>query len=111
MELPARQSVKKRDSENLKGRDIMTRKTTLPRYIVMTASAKMPSSCKGHYRRVGVVELAPGTTEYPKMMIDRAKGIARIVETWERLNVGKTERSAYAVACREAEALAARLNA
>jgi hypothetical protein len=85
----------------------------MARYIVMTASAQMPSSCRGVYKRVAVVEL---NTDYidkgirPLMISPTAQGVRRIVETWERCNVGSTERSAYAVAMREAEALAAKLN-
>jgi hypothetical protein len=77
----------------------------------MTASAKMPSSCKGTYRRIAVVEtsLAPG--EVPAMISDRAKGVVRIVETWERLHVGKTRRSEYFRALEDAEKLLQRLMA
>ena len=78
-------------------------------YIVMTASAKMPSSCKGQYRRVAVVEAEPGVV--PAMISERAKGLVRIVQTWEACSVGKTERSAFARAKAEADAMAARLNA
>lgn len=79
-------------------------------FIVKTASAKMPSSCKGNYRRVAVVELLPGANNV-SMISDRAVGCARIVRTWERCNVGKTARSAFAVALAEANALCAQLNA
>ncbi len=34
----------------------MTPETTLPRFLLMTASAKMPGSCKGVYRRIAIVE-------------------------------------------------------
>jgi hypothetical protein len=47
----------------------------MDRYIIMTASAKMPSSCKGTYRRVAVVELEPGFTGVPKMISARARGV------------------------------------
>ena len=80
----------------------------MDRFIVMTASAKMPSSSRGIYRRVAVVE-TDGVTE-PKMISQRARGCVRIVETWERCHVGKTERSAYARALKAATALAADLN-
>lgn len=82
----------------------------LPRYIVLTAAAQMPSSNKfGVYRRVAVIEL-DGSGVQPKMISERARGVTRIVETWERLSVGTTERCAYRVALAKAEALAARLN-
>lgn len=79
-------------------------------YIVQTASAQMPSSCMGTYRRIGVLEVAEGVTR-ASMISDRAKEVVRVVRTWEALNVGTTERCAYRVALREAEALAAKLNA
>ncbi len=78
-------------------------------HIVMTASAHMPSSCKGTYRRVAVVEVADPANP-PKMISERAKGVVKIVRIWERLNVGKTTKCAYAVAFAEANALAAELN-
>lgn len=84
------------------------------KYIVMHASAKMPSSCWGTYRRVAVVEL---TDEYategklPTMISARAIGVERLVETWEKRHVGKTERCAFRVALREAEEMADELNA
>jgi hypothetical protein len=82
----------------------------MTRFIVMTAAAHMPSSCKGTYRRVAVVETDLREGENPKFIGDRAKGVVRIVETWERLNCGKTERSAYAKALAEAELKCARMN-
>jgi hypothetical protein len=78
-------------------------------YIVKTAAAKMPSSCKGRYRRVAVMEVADGTE--PAMISERAKGVIRIVETWERLNEGRTDKCAYRRALAEANAMAERLNA
>ena len=59
---------------------------TMDRFIVMTASARMPSSYRGAYRRVAVVETS-GVTE-PKMISERARGCVRVVETWERCSVG-----------------------
>jgi hypothetical protein len=80
-------------------------------YIVMTAAAKMPSSVRSQYRRIAVVQLRSKATPVPKMISTRARGVRRIVETWERLNVGKGVRSAYTKALAEAEALCAELNA
>jgi hypothetical protein len=51
-------------------------------YIVMDRSAHMPNSCKGRYRRVGVVK-TDGTA--PKMLSYRARGVVRVIKTWERL--------------------------
>lgn len=84
--------------------------TPTPRFIVVERAARMPSSCWGRYVRIGVVEVEPGFEGEPKMLSDRARGVKRVVETWERLNVGKTERCAAARARREAEALADQLN-
>lgn len=81
-----------------------------PRYIVMTASAKMPASVKARYRRVAVVEL-DGTVDQPAMISPRARGVARVVQTWERQHVGQTARCAYNVAMTEAAALVANLSA
>jgi hypothetical protein len=81
----------------------------ISRFVVMTGSAQMPSSCWGHYKRVAVVEtdLAEGQ---PRFIGERAKGLVRIVETWERRNVGKTKRCAYRKALLEAQTLADKLN-
>ena len=82
----------------------------MEKYIVISSSAQMPSSCRGQYRRVGVVELEPGVEGPPTMLSARSRQVKRVVETWENLNVGKTERCAYQRALREAEAMADRLN-
>lgn len=78
-------------------------------YIVQTASAKMPGSCWGTYRHVAVMEVEPGTV--PAMISTRARGVRRIVQTWERRNVGTTDRCAYQRAGAEAYRLADQLNA
>jgi hypothetical protein len=81
----------------------------------MTAAAKMPNSCWGRYRRVAVVELSPDFDGRPAFIGDRARGVARIVATWERCHAGRyaetTGRTAYARAYRAALAMAATLNA
>jgi hypothetical protein len=69
------------------------------RYIIKTASAKMPNSCWGTYRRVAVLEVDGGVRE-PRI-IREGKGV-RIIRTWEKLSVGKTERCAYQRALAEA---------
>ena len=79
-------------------------------YIVMTAAAKMPASVHAPYRRVAVVAVESPNTA-PKMISDRARGAVAVVCTWERCNVGKGVRSAYARALHEANAMAAELNA
>lgn len=76
-------------------------------YQLLVASAQMPASCKGVYKRIAIVETV--SAERPKMISERTKGVIRIVRSWERLHVGKTERCAYARAMREAEGLLASL--
>ena len=83
--------------------------TTSTRYIVMDAAAAMPGSCKGRYRRVAVIEIEAGFAGEPKMISERARGVARIVATWERLSDGRTERCAFSRALAEAETMAATL--
>lgn len=78
-------------------------------YIVQTASAKMPASCWGKYRHVAVMEVESDTV--PAMISTRARGVRRIVQTWERRNVGTTDRCAFKRALAEASRLAAQLNA
>jgi hypothetical protein len=78
-------------------------------FIVQTATAKMPSRCKGQYRRVAVIEVKPGITEVA-MISNHARGVVRVVETWERLHA-QGVRTAYAKALVEAATMAALLNA
>ena len=78
-------------------------------YIVQTASASMPASCKGRYRRVAVLEIEPGAE--PKMISSRARGVRQVVATWERLHHGKGVRDAYSRALEEANDMADRMNA
>lgn len=82
----------------------------MDRYIVMTAAACMPSSCKyGPYRKVAVVERNLDLP-LPVQIHPRHKTIKRIVRKWDRLHHGKTERCAYWQAYNEAEELCKRLN-
>lgn len=78
-------------------------------YIVQVATAKMPAKCWGRYNRVAVIEVHSDLTRV-KMISEHARGVIRIVATWEKCNVGKTARCAYRVALSEAEAMCARLN-
>ena len=86
------------------------------RFVIMEASDRIPSSWQWQYaaRRIAVVELTP---EYaaegrrPKMISARARGVQTIVETWNQLRPGKTDRCEYGRAKSAAEQLAARLNA
>ena len=79
-------------------------------FIVMTASAKMPSSVKSQYRKVAIVEIYEGAP-MPHAIDIRSKSIKRIVRIWDKLHVGKTASSAYHKALAEAEALRNELNA
>ena len=81
-----------------------------PRYIVMSASAKMPGTCWGHYGRIAVIERDLGYEGRIAMISNRARGVKKVVETWENLNIGKTDRCAYSRALRKAEEYAKRLN-
>jgi hypothetical protein len=84
---------------------------TATRFVVISSAAAMPNSCWGVYRRVGVLEVS-GDVDERRLAIDaRRKGVVRIVTTWERLNVGRTERCAYQRALAEARELAASLTA
>jgi len=81
-------------------------------YIVMTSAARMPNSCWGIYRNVAVVEIDQHMTargQLPKMISRRAKGVLALYHMG-RLNVGYTERCAYAKAVKEAETRCHTLN-
>lgn len=86
-----------------------TTPTTPTHFIVQSASAAMPSSCWGTYRRVAVLEVDADRT-CVAMISERARGCRRIVATWERCHVGRTERCAYERALVEAYDLASELN-
>ena len=76
-------------------------------FIVMTAAAAMPASCRGRYGRVAVCEVEKGM--WPKMISARARGMVRIVSLADKLHIGG-DRSAYAKALEDAERLARGLN-
>lgn len=79
-------------------------------YKIQSAAANMPSSCWGHYKRIGLLEVDSADAD-PAMISDRARGVVRVVRTWERLHVGTSERCAFERAWREAETLKAQLEA
>lgn len=79
-------------------------------FIVQVATAQMPASVRCAYIRVAVLEVEEGL-ERVAMISERARGCRRVVATWERRCVGRTERSASARAIAEAETMAADLNA
>lgn len=78
------------------------------RFVALTASAPCPGGF-GCYGRVALIE-TDGINK-PSRIDRRLSAVKRIVRTWESLNVGKTERSAFYVALRQAESLAAGMNA
>jgi hypothetical protein len=91
----------------------MTGEIPMAMHIVMTASAKMPSSCKGRYGKVAVVQLSQEYTaqgKRPKFIGERAKGVLRVV--WESgpQNMGKTEKCGFQRALAAAERYAFELN-
>ena len=77
-------------------------------YIIQTASARMPGSCKGQYKRIGLIEVESGY-DHVAMISNRAHGVVRVIETWEKLHVGKTARCAFARAMADAKARLASL--
>ena len=83
----------------------------MQKYIIQTAQAKMPASCRGSqdYYRIAVLEL-DGSGIEPKFIGQRARGVSRVVETWERLYRGSTTKCAFEIAMIEAEALCDELN-
>lgn len=85
-----------------------TENTTTTTFVVLDKAAKMPNSCWGKYRRVAVLEVRAGSI--PAMISRRARGVVRVVATWERCNVGKTDRCAFDRALSEAHDLARQLN-
>lgn len=86
----------------------MINENTTTHFVVATSQAKMPVKCWGRYRRVAVLEIVKGSA--PKMISARARGVVRVVATWEKCNVGQTDRCAYGRALSEARALAEQLN-
>lgn len=79
-------------------------------FIVMESSAQVRGKMRnfGRYRRIAVCEVEEGKT--PAMISERARGMIRIVQEWSPMHQGKTERSEYWVARREAEGMAKELN-
>jgi hypothetical protein len=79
------------------------------RFVVKSSAACMPSSCWGRYRRVAVLEVRPDVTTVA-MISARARGVVKVVATWEKLHCGKTDRDAFSGALRAAQEMADRLN-
>lgn len=80
-------------------------------FIVMVSAASMPTTCWGVYKRVAVVEV-DDVNKMPAMISERARGLRRIVQTWERVSWrGGTPRSVSYKTLVEAYKLADELNA
>ena len=58
-------------------------------HAVISSADSIPGNW-GSYRRIGLVEL-DGSGITPCMISARAKGCKRVIQTWDRLNDGKTE--------------------
>lgn len=82
----------------------------MTKYIVQTAAETMPGGCWGRYCRVAVLEVDEGI-DRASMISPRARGVRRVVATWERCHVGRTSRCASERALAAARELAASLNA
>lgn len=78
-------------------------------YIIRISTAKMPINVKAPYKRIALIEVEPGI-ESVSMISERAKGVKRIVRTWERLHA-RGKNTAYARAMVEAQAELVALNA
>ena len=64
----------------------------------------------GSYKRIAILEVEDGVTEV-SMISERARGVIRIVEQWNGLNVGKTDNCAFAKGMEEAEEMLETLRA
>jgi len=82
-------------------------------HVVMTSSAKMPSSVRAAYVNVAVVQLNQEYTANnwrPKMISERARGVLRVIRLGHYPAAGKTDRSGYQQAMKRANELALQLN-
>ena len=71
--------------------------------IIIARAAAMPASCWGRYARLGVVRTVDG--KEPSMLSARARTVDAVLETHERLHVGKaSERSAFMRALADVQA-------
>ncbi len=83
--------------------------------IVYTASAHMPSRCKGHYRRVMVLDVSYWLAAQHQLgkwapRACNSKEVHRIIRDYGSQSVGKTERCAYQVALKQARETAILIN-
>lgn len=80
----------------------------IPLYVVLTAQAKMPTSCMGRYGRVAVIKT--DGVNMPKHINPRHNTVKGIVQIWDRLFWGTSNKCAFARAVTAAKALAEDLN-
>jgi hypothetical protein len=76
-------------------------------YTIVVSSARMPSSCRGRYARIGIVRSPVGVPAPTRICTTQ---VHTVVRTWESLHVGKTEACEFERALKAAEAELARLN-
>ena len=79
----------------------------MSRFIVKDLHAA--KTCWGTYRRIAVLEVEDDVKEV-HMISERARGVLRVVATWERLWVGSSRRCAFEKAMEEAHEMAEDLN-
>lgn len=82
-------------------------------WVVLTSSAKMPTSVRSPYRNVALVRLTPKYAaggKLPKMLSARALGVAEIEHLGHHF-VGKTSKAAYQTTLAYALAVAKSRNA
>jgi hypothetical protein len=76
---------------------------------IVQAAAKMPGKCKGRYRRIGLLEVFDGLS-HVSMISKHARGVIRVVQTWEKLHAGNTKKCAFERALATANRMAEELN-
>ena len=82
------------------------------KFITQTATCSAPLTARGrfgNYGRVAVLEIEANYA-HVTMISPRARGVVRVVQTWEQCYVGRTDRCAFALAVDAAETLASALN-
>lgn len=67
---------------------------------IVESKAKMPSSCWGRYGRIGL--LITKENYIPIRIDSRPKKVVGIIELWDKLHMGKTDKCAYSKARDEA---------
>ena len=64
--------------------------------VIFKSCAKMPSSCRGAYANLGLIELDEGyEIKDVHGISERYKAVKRVLVKHERLHVGKTDRSEF----------------